>query len=480
MKTTSNKQNQDKCVSSSQLAPSGKENETTDNTQLSCNSTDFIPSASSHGEIQKAIKQGFEQKSPTRQHVLAFDMDDCLASDLLLKLLEDDEKFQAIFPTEIMNPEISQSYPVIIQSASNRKDHHLDRLNQARNQSYLTRDALNILATKLHQCSEKSQTAINDKLLVEQLFPRAHREDYYTDCLKQLDRNRRHSAAEQRLQAQTGIFQQSTRLIHASTLYNNKTPAFKQKLDVILALAGQYANDKREVEINFYDDRFYSTVNFESDLPLYDVVAFIKKNPSLIPKNVTLNFCKLDSYALEKHLKNKSQAERKYVVNQLQALSDKQCRAIAFEIYSILPLAERAVWAKYIREKSALIALTECFEKGVCYVSPSGRTKKPLYHYGLEFLRRTHSCGDIHQRKLEYCLEAWQCCSDEEKNNIFTTIYQHVDTIKGERAQTPCVTSTDFWEDILLPAAKDFIEFQQRWWHERLAQVGISMSGLSI
>ncbi len=479
MKTTSDKQNQDKYISSSQLAPSGKENETTDNTQLSCNSSDFTASASSHGEIHKAIKQGFEKESPTRQHVLAFDMDDCLASDLLLKLLEDDEKFQAIFPTEIMNPEISQSYPVIIQSASNRKDHHLDRLNQARNQSYLTRNALNILADKLHQRSEKSQITINDKLLVEQLFPRAHREEHYTDCLKQLDRNRRHSAAEQRQQAQTGMFQRSTHQIPASTLYNYDTPAFKQKLDVILVLAGQYANDKREVEINFYDDRFYNTV-FESHLPLYDVVAFIKKNPSLIPKNVTLNFCKLDSYALEKHLKKKCQAERKYVVNKLQVLSDKQRKAIAFEIYSILPLAERAVWAKYIREKSALIALTECFEKGVCLVSPSGRTKKPLYHYGLEFLRRTHSCGDIHQRKLEYCLEAWQCCSDEEKNNIFTTIYQHVDTIKGERTLTPCVTGTDFWEDILLPAAKDFIEFQQRWWQEKLAQLGISASAVSI
>ena len=479
MKTTSDKQNQDKYISSSQLAPSGKENETTDNTQLSCKSTDFIPSASSHGEIQKAIKQGFEQESPTRQHVLAFDMDDCLASDLLLKLLEDDEKFQAIFPTEIMNPEISQSHPVIIQSASNRKDHHLDQLNQARNQSYLTRNALNILADKLHQRSEKSQITINDKLLVEQLFPRANREEHYTDCLKQLDRNRRHSAAEQRQQAQTGMFQRSTHQIPASTLYNYDTPAFKQKLDVILVLAGQYANDKREVEINFYDDRFYNTV-FESHLPLYDVVAFIKKNPSLIPKNVTLNFCKLDSYALEKQLKKKCQAERKYVVNKLQVLSDKQRKAIAFEIYNILPLAERGVWAKHIREKSALIALTECFQEGVCLVSPSGRTRKPLYHYGLEFLRRTHSCGDIHQRKLEYCLEAWQCCSDEEKNNIFTTIYQHVDTIKGERTLTPCVTGTDFWEDILLPAAKDFIEFQQRWWQEKLAQLGISASAVSI
>lgn len=481
MKTINDKQDQDRYISSSQFAPSEKENATTENAQSSIDSTDFTSSVSHHGDTQKAInKQDFVQDSATSQHVLAFDMDDCLASDLLLKLLEDDEKFQAIFPPEIIDAEMNKSHPVIIQSASNRKDHHLDRLNQRRNQSYSTRDALNMLADKLHQYMEKSQTVINDKLLVEQLFPRANNQEYYTHCLKQLDRNRRHSAVEQQLQAQTGIFQRSSHQIPASTLYGYDTPAFKQKLDVILVLAGQYANDERAVEINFYDDRFYSIVNFESHLPLYDVVDFIKKSPGLIPKNVTFNFCKLDSYALEQQLEKKSQAEKKYVVNKLQALSDKQCNEIAYWIFRVLPEADRRVWGKLIRENSSLSVLTECFQKGICSVSPSGRTRKPLFQLGLQWLRRTNNCGDLRQKKFEYCLEEWRHCSDEEKNEIFSSIYQRVDTVKGQRSQTPCVTSRDFWEDLLLPAAKDFIQFQQCWWQEKLAQLGITMSGISI
>ena len=408
--------------------------------------------------------------------VLAIDMDGCFACDFYYPALRKGRKdFVGLLVKLLNDNDVQSAKQVIVRPATARKDDVSDRLNADHYQTPLTSEVLfNIAAVIRDQFQDyESKIIVDDRLHINQLsHSENHASKSYRDYLLEVDKallSSEHGTIDTKMALFSNQCGSSSQ---PSELYRDKAPAADQKLDIVLTLAQQYAMHDEKVCLIVCDDRFFNEDEVVSDeedsdsapiSTLHNMTRFLNLNRHYIPENVTLKFYKCDPYHITSRLDQCGQAETMFLLEVLPELDQAEHEKLLASVIQYAYGGETDRLCNQDKSKPALEVLCETINQTVlvCY--------EDNVQLAEEYLRKEliKTSSEYHQKFLTIRyhdrMSQWDNLSEEERQpqlaEMFHIVCEIQGTARGHALIHDGVKSLQFWSDVLLPAAQQFIEF---------------------
>lgn len=422
-------------------------------------------------------EQEKSSSAPQGKHyiVIGCDIDGCMDSLFLQSMLQQrDDKILSVFRTIINDCGYAQPDRVIIQLATNRKDSINDQVNADRNQTMLAAEVIHSIGSSLSHCGEAWADAVevNSQLHADQLFPRISPVSNYDECLAQIpspahDADAESSSSQTQLHpkeehiedtdAQIGqhsVFALPKRA-RAYQLFAGTQPAGRQKIDVVITLAAQYAACDAQVTIVFCDDRFFLDVD-STNPQLYDMVNFLTENPQWIPQNVTYRFYQLDGSELDDLVSQPSQSAERYATIALGTLGEQTAIELYGLVYNQLSPEDQVFSDETLSHNDHKTVLSMLIASKTKCSGQEVSTAQSVARYCCDWLMTPLRNVDFKICNLAWQEELWNAWSASQKDDVIKAIFWHVRTISGSGSYKIDITEQAFWHEILIPAAESF------------------------
>ena len=402
--------------------------------------------------------------------VIACDMDDCCASPYLESVMINKQNHLLSIFKKIVDDNGGDAIPeIIVQAASNRKDSTKDQANAERNETKLTEEVLEVIATGISSFAEDAEerVRVDKRLHVTQLFPSAAPQRPYECCLYQLS-NDLGKAAEDNINKHSpqSIFDMDTSLISKQMpspldLYGGRAPAGDQKLDIVLTLAMQYASEDEQVVIAFFDDRFYDDAS-ENQESLQAMTTFLAEDPSIIPSNVTLKFYKLDMHAMEIALDNIAMPEERFLENVLSTLSEREAAEL---VRGAIGKVDRTIASEMLRalkDQTHAAVIKAFIKKPIFFAETTNEPEQSLMMFCFELLSTRLRNIEFRHDRDQLRQQAWNTMAVSAQEALMAEVFSEICQIQGSGELYISITDYAFWHEVLCPAGMKFLNQQER------------------
>ena len=416
--------------------------------------------------------------SPQGKHyiVIGCDIDGCMDSLFLQSMLrQKDEKVLGMFKRIIDDCGYAQPDRVIIQLATNRKDSTNDQLNADRNQTMLAAEIIHRIGSALKHSDEPwaNSVEIESQLFADQLFPSKSPVMHYDECLAQItnpirDSNRQSQPVQSNpTDTKSGqtevndaqIGQNSVFALpqcsRAYQLFAGTQPAGRQKIDIVIALAAQYATCGAQVTIAFCDDRFFLDVD-STNPQLHDMGNFLADNPQWIPQNVTYRFYQLDGSELDDRVSQPYQSAERYATVALSTLGEQTAIELHGLVYNQLSPEDQAFSNETLRHEDHKTVLSMLIASQAKCCEQKTTAAQSVARFCCNWLMTPLRNVDFKICNLAWQEELWNSWSDSQKDRVIDAVFWHVRTISGSGSYEIDITEEAFWHKILIPAADSF------------------------